>query len=198
MTEPVQEDALLRMACARTEARGMHLWGVHGIAHWWRVRHNGLLLADAMGADPLVVRLFAIFHDSHRDDDFADPEHGPRAAHWLGSIRSGAAPAACAETVRVIRGISESQFRALEAACRLHTSARSDDDPTVATCFAADRLDLARVGKRLKPALIPIPRSILTDELLAGAVERTHRGLAWSEPGLIERVWSVVPPPDRG
>jgi len=62
-----------------------NLWGVvsgqfplgkdsdHGPEHWKRVEANGLLLAKEMGADVTVVRLFALFHDSRRENEFTDP-----------------------------------------------------------------------------------------------------------------------------
>ena len=40
--------------------------GHHGIAHWARVRANGLMLAQLNGANPHFVELFAWFHDSRR------------------------------------------------------------------------------------------------------------------------------------
>src|SRR6185369_16204086 len=41
------------------------LWfGDHGISHWARVLENGLRLSTETGADPNVVSLFAVFHDS--------------------------------------------------------------------------------------------------------------------------------------
>ena len=83
------ERTLLAAAVANVRLHGMEPWGLHGLAHWWRVRHNGLLVADAMGASSRVVKLFAIFHDSHRADDNEDPEHGPRAAAWLERVRAG-------------------------------------------------------------------------------------------------------------
>jgi len=43
------------------------LSGVHGPAHWLRVRANGEALAAAThGADLEVVQLFALLHDSRR------------------------------------------------------------------------------------------------------------------------------------
>jgi hypothetical protein len=52
---------------------------IHGYPHWVRVRENGLHLAGMTGADPAVVELFALLHDSRRHNDAWDPKHGPRA-----------------------------------------------------------------------------------------------------------------------
>ncbi|MEZ6235591.1 MAG: hypothetical protein R3B68_15505 [Phycisphaerales bacterium] len=59
---------------------------------------------------------------------------------------------------------------ARRAACRDHTHARTHPDPTIATCFDADRLDLARVGTT------PHPGRLCTDAardpaLIAAACE---------------------------
>ena len=52
----------------------LDLYSVHGPAHWCRVERNALLLATRTGADVTVVRLFALFHDSRRRNEFIDPQ----------------------------------------------------------------------------------------------------------------------------
>ena len=59
--------------------------GHHGTAHWMRVRANGLLLAAETGANPAVIELFALFHDSQRHNEHTDPDHGKRGA--LNAVR---------------------------------------------------------------------------------------------------------------
>mgnify|MGYP001988907956 CR=1 FL=1 len=61
--------------------------GIHGPSHWARVRAMGLELAHVTGADPVVVELFAWFHDSRRFNDENDPEHGDRAAAFACELR---------------------------------------------------------------------------------------------------------------
>src|SRR5690606_8923116 len=56
--------------------------GIHGVAHWARVRFHGVSLARELGLDTGVPRLFAILHDSQRRYEGDDPEHGPRAADY--------------------------------------------------------------------------------------------------------------------
>lgn len=175
----------------------MRAWGMHGVAHWWRVRHNGLQLATATGADEVVVRLFAIFHDSHRHDEHRDPAHGPRAAEWLVRVRDGS-DSSCPATTEAIERLGSARFEALRAACELHTSAATHADPTVATCFAADRLDLWRVGTRPNPKHIPIAREILTDRVISEAISRSETGLRWDQSGEIGRVWRIDPDAGRG
>jgi HD superfamily phosphodiesterase len=114
-SDPLPESALIAAAVANVEHCGMRPWGLHGLAHWWRVRHNGLLVADAIGANPRVIALFAIFHDSHREDDGYDREHGPRAAAWLARVRDGdrTAHGACETTFAAIRALDDAAFRKL-------------------------------------------------------------------------------------
>jgi hypothetical protein len=56
---------------------------IHGPSHWERVDAFGLDIAKASGADLIVVRLFALLHDSCRQDDGADLDHAPRPAEML-------------------------------------------------------------------------------------------------------------------
>lgn len=191
------EQVLLSASLAHLTRCRMRHWGIHGVAHWWRVRHNGLLLASATGADETVVRLFALFHDSHRHDDHADPMHGPRAAQWLARLRDGM-PAAdgldCPTTAAAVRALSDERFARLRLACELHTGTPHHDDPTIAACFAADRLDLWRVGLRPNPKYIPIARDILTDEFIAEAMRRTDEGLRWTDVAEFAGTWGVAIP----
>jgi len=60
--------------------------GIHGAPHWARVRENGLRLAEATGARIQVVELFAFLHDSRRENDGHDPDHGARAASFARSL----------------------------------------------------------------------------------------------------------------
>jgi uncharacterized protein len=55
---------------------------LHGPDHWQRVERNGLKIARESGADVLLVRLFAVLHDSRRMNETYDPDHGARAADW--------------------------------------------------------------------------------------------------------------------
>ncbi len=61
--------------------------GTHGIAHFMRVRENGLALCAKNGARPHIVELFAFLHDSRRLNENADPDHGKRAAEFAFSLR---------------------------------------------------------------------------------------------------------------
>ena len=102
----------------------------HGLQHWSRVEKNGLSLADRTGANKTTVSLFALFHDFARIGD-EDPDHGRRAADLLKAMRpSGFDP----------------EFDKLLYAIAKHADGETTDDPTIGTCWDADRLDLPRVG----------------------------------------------------
>lgn len=65
----------------------LSLKGIHGLAHWQRVQENGLKLARHSGANKDIVRLFSFLHDCCREDDRSDPDHGPRAAEFVETLR---------------------------------------------------------------------------------------------------------------
>jgi uncharacterized protein len=117
---------------------------IHGPSHWHRVERNGLLLAKQSGASEVVVRLFAVFHDSRREHDGYDTIHGARGAdyakRWRGKLFE----------------LSDKDFDLLHYACTWHTHSQTSKDPTIGTCWDADRLDLGRV------AIIPDPEYMST------------------------------------
>jgi uncharacterized protein len=108
--------------------------GVHGIAHWRRVRQNGLRLAEMTGANTRVVELFAFLHDICRQNDIIDHGHGQRAADFAGSL----------PYVRSL--LSPEEMDLLQQACAGHTRGQTEADLTVQVCWDADRLDLGRIG----------------------------------------------------
>jgi uncharacterized protein len=122
---------------------GLH--GIHGVAHWQRVRENGLRIARHSGANSLLVELFAFLHDCCREDDSSDPGHGERAADFALSLRG------------TLLHLGDDDFALLHEAIRDHELGRTTREATVATCWDGDRLDLGRVGRR------PQPRFLSTD-----------------------------------
>ena len=106
----------------------------HGPAHWRRVEQNGIRLCTRTAGDILVVRLFAWLHDSKRENEFTDPDHGRRGAAHARSLRGR------------YFGLEDAAFEKLVYACTWHTDHEFSDDPTIGTCWDADRLDLGRVG----------------------------------------------------
>jgi uncharacterized protein len=60
----------------------------HGIGHWQGVAEQAVWMADAfgMGIEGRVFGfVFGAVHDCRRVNDGYDPEHGERAAAWLGT-----------------------------------------------------------------------------------------------------------------
>jgi uncharacterized protein len=114
-------------------------WGYHGVVHWARVMENGLLVAEANGADRDVVALFALFHDSCRVNESRDNGHGLRGGELAQSLRG------------TLIHLDDARFNLLFQACRLHTDGLTEGDPTLQACWDADRLDLGRVGIMPKP-----------------------------------------------
>ena len=111
----------------------------HGPHHWKRVEQNGLWLATQTGADLMVVRLFAWFHDAKRENECNDPDHGRRGGEYATSLRGK------------LFDLDDAAFESLVSACVGHTDEQFSSDPVIGTCWDADRLDLGRVG------MIPSP-----------------------------------------
>ena len=119
--------------------------GAHGISHWERVEANGLALAGETGANPLVVSLFALFHDACRDNEYDDPQHGRRGAALARQLRGK------------LYDVTDEELILLTDACARHSDGFLDGDITVQTCWDADRLDLPRVG------IQPLPQFLCTE-----------------------------------
>lgn len=118
--------------------------GTHGLPHWARVLENGLRIAGDTGADPTVVSLFAVFHDACRVNEGWDLGHGRRGADLAATMRGNSF------------GLDDGRFELLHYACVHHTDGLTDGDPTVRSCWDADRLDLGRVR------ITPNPRRMAT------------------------------------
>jgi len=149
--------------------------GIHGVSHWARVLQNGLLICEETAADLDVVSLFAILHDSRRQNDGYDPDHGPRAAEFAQTLG--------AETL----GLDDRQLRLLIRACEGHTHERFHEDITIQTCWDSDRLDLGRIG------VIPDPERLGTDiaqrqETIDWAYRRGSREIV---PAFVKDEWEI-------
>jgi uncharacterized protein len=127
---------------------------IHGPDHWRRVERNALNISASNGAIVEVVRLFAVFHDSRRENDGADSEHGERGAEYAASLQG------------TLFDLSDAHFELLRYACVWHTNGRLSDDPTIGACWDADRLDLTRIGKTPKARFMSteLGRSLCSQE----------------------------------
>jgi uncharacterized protein len=107
-----------------------------------------------------VVELFALLHDTQRQNEWEDPLHGHRGADFAQSLRG------------TWFDVTNAEMDLLDAAIRYHADGLIEGDVTVQTCWDADRLDLGRVGIR------PDPRKLCTEaaqrpDVLAAAHERS-------------------------
>ena len=113
--------------------------GLHGIKHWESVYKNTKLLASYYNVNSDVFELFALLHDSKREDEDKDILHGKRAALFVKELIK----------LKVINLNHEDKNR-LIFACSNHTKtnkkAKLFNDLVVQICFDADRLDIERVG----------------------------------------------------
>jgi uncharacterized protein len=133
---PQNQTDFQQVVRAAKDRFALDLHGVHGVAHWQRVRENGLRIAKHSGADAQLVELFAFLHDCCREDDGSDPGHGERAAEFAGTLRGA------------LLHLSGEDFTLLQDAIAGHEYGWTKGDVTVITCWDADRLDLGRVGIR--------------------------------------------------
>ncbi len=155
----------------------LDLDGIHGPAHWLRVRVNGLALAAMTpGACVEVVELFALLHDSRRENEWRDLGHGERAAGYARRLAE-------AGMVR----LDAARLDLLVSACAGHEHGRVSADPTIGCCWDADRLELSRLDRR------PIARLLSTaaahDGPLQAVAWRRGRGQVVDQPGL--RAWGL-------
>ncbi|MDF1860260.1 MAG: hypothetical protein P1U87_08595 [Verrucomicrobiales bacterium] len=132
MPDDIDYTALWRAVLRLPHHREEH--SIHGPDHWLRVERNACILAHRTGACIEVVRLFALFHDSRRINDWTDSGHGERGAQLAAELRGS------------LYDLSDENFEVLQYACTWHTEGHHHEDPTIGTCWDADRLDIGRAG----------------------------------------------------
>jgi uncharacterized protein len=138
--------AVLEQATNRTSL-------IHGPRHWVDIAVIGTRLAlETPGADRKVVRRFALLHDSMRENDGHDPQHGPKAAQL-------------AEQLKHLLKLDPQQLDQLVTALTLHDCGQVTNDPTIGCCWDADRLDLPRVG--ITPSAHLLSTAAATKEAMA-------------------------------
>lgn len=143
----------------------------HGEQHWMRVAMMGArLLGEEPGADAQLVLMFALLHDARRENEYADPGHGPRAALLARAINDDAL------------GLSYERLEVLAGAIHDHNGAGPSDEPTRAVCFDADRLTLWRVGIRPDPALLSTATARRPGMIIAGR-DLEDESVSWEMVG---------------
>jgi hypothetical protein len=119
----------------------------HNFWHWEKVEQNVLKFAEIDSRiDKTVCQAFAWIHDTQRESECDDPEHGARAAEYAGKLH---------EMGKL--KINNSQLQILQEACAYHDKGQISDNPTIGACWDADRLDLTRVS------IIPDKRLLSTE-----------------------------------
>jgi uncharacterized protein len=149
---------------------------IHGPSHWRAVGAVAAELAGVAhghggpgaGPDPELLLLFALLHDAMREDDGRDLDHGPRAALLLERLRADG-------TI----GLDDARAATLAEALHDHTYGTLSAEPTIGTCWDADRLLIGRVG------IVPDPRFCSTAEgrrrALAGEIPPLDGPATWRE-----------------
>jgi uncharacterized protein len=149
--------------------------GIHGVAHWARVLENGRRLAQENDVRIEVVELFAVFHDSQRQNDHHDPQHGLRGAALAAKLRGASYE------------LDDEGFDLLFTACAHHTDGLLVGNATLQICWDSDRLDLGRVWIK------PNPHKLCTE------AARNHEMITWansrsrikSPPPLVLDEWGL-------
>ena len=153
---------------------------LHGDDHWRCVAATGLALAPRLGdVDRTIVFCFGLLHDTRRRTDSFDPEHGARAASFAEELRE--------EGVLVL---DDGRFARLAAALIDHANGLVSADPTIGTCWDADRLHLPRVGIRLRRELVSTEAAWGEAPAAAAELLRTAGAPSW-----VTLVVSVTPRP---
>ena len=106
----------------------------NGPAHWDRVWENAQILLPKTKANRTVVQLFCYLHDCCSVYDGKEPEHGPAGAFFI------------KQNKQLFSFLSEQEFVLFVEACEKHAFHELSTDPTIATCWDADRLDYGRYG----------------------------------------------------
>ena len=142
---------------------------LHGEHHWQCVAAAGAgLAAELPAADPLVVFLFALFHDAMRANDEDDPGHGRRGGLLARELLGD----------RLL--VDDARLHLLEEACSRHTDGVVSLDPTLGACWDADRLNLWRVGIRPDPRFLSTPAAREPERIEAAKLLQ-HRSFEWPE-----------------
>jgi uncharacterized protein len=115
----------------------------HGFEHCVAVATTGLKLSVSTGADPEIVWAFGLLHDSMRLNEWSDPDHGKRAADLARLLHS-----------ELDLHLDDDQMLTLVYALVWHDRGMTTPDPTIGTCWDADRLQLPRVGIIVDPAYL--------------------------------------------
>jgi uncharacterized protein len=116
-----------------------------------------------------MVFCFGLLHDTRRVNEAVDPEHGSRAAEFAEKLRADG-----------VLQLDELRFAALLEALRLHSDGQVSPDPTIGTCWDADRLHLPRVSIVPSPALLSTRAALGPARLSAAETLRRDGPPVWN------------------
>lgn len=128
--------------------------GIHGYNHWVRVWRIGCFLSPLTGANQKVVEAFAWIHDACRLNDKADRHHGTRSARLAAKLNN--------EFLQ----LTADELELLDRACRYHDRGMITKEPTIGTCWDADRLDLWRIDCRPDRSYLSTPAALDEDIII--------------------------------
>ena len=155
------------------------LFSIHGPGHWLRVLQNGRALAALTpGADTELIDLFAMLHDSERRDEDGDRGHGERAATSLWVLK-----------IEGLLRVGSQRQKTLADACAGHELGGVTVDLTIGCCWDADRLELARLGRR------PVAHFLSTTAALDPGIQAGawQRGRTQVVDGDLAEAWALDP-----
>jgi len=148
---------------------------LHGEEHWHAVTATGLDLAtDEPGADAELLFLFGLLHDTRRQSDGRDREHGPRAAAFAVELHAAG-----------VLVLAAGRLELLRFALERHAFGEVSDDPRIGACWDADRLHLPRVGFDVDPDLLSTAAARKPEAITSAAGRRSER-IAWAT--LVDRL----------
>jgi uncharacterized protein len=154
-------------------AERLSLDGYHGPQHWERVLLNGLILYRLLPERvcPYTMYLFALFHDSKRQDEGVDRLHGLRGSVYFERlVKLNAIP-----FPDTLNPAQQQQIVAWTSfAIERHTNTLFSSVSQIAACWDADRLDLMRVGNYPDRAKLNYA-SAMSDTLIYDSSIRAHK-----------------------
>ena len=147
----------------KSTALALESWD-HGPRHWRDVARVGIRLAEATpGADPELIFLFGLLHDTRRINEWHDPDHGRRAAEIVPQLlQAGLVQLEPTRAALLVQAIAN------------HVEGVTTLEPTVGCCWDADRLTLGRVG--VVPKLSYLSTHAAKDESTMAWADEVTRG----------------------
>ena len=119
-----------------TEAKAQYTLNdpLHGVEHWLAVEAAGVEIASELDADTEIASIFGLLHDARRQSSDTDPEHGARAAELAVELNGKHYK------------LPNNRLNKLVDALYWHDAGLVVSDLDIMCCWAADRLQLTRVG----------------------------------------------------